>query len=363
MKKILVISDGAGHGGSIKVLTWLTNKLSNDFDVTFLNTSKESLYYKLNDSVNYLEMCNTRNNSFAVRNTIGLIKNIANILKIVKKNKYNLIINFGDHAVYPIIFGKIFFRTKILFSQRVDPFSCGGISSKIRMFLFKYSDFLVCQTEGAQDYFSFIKNEKKKVIPNPSKVICKETWDNNDNDNYILSLARIDIHQKRQDVLIRAMKIVNASYPNIKLRFYGLNRNNNVQILEKLIKDNNLEGVAEYCGVTNDVNYVLSRAKMLVLTSDYEGIPNAIIDAMLVGVPIISTDCSPGGAKELIGGGDKGLVVEKGSAVKVAEAIKYYIENPQVAVAHANEAHKSLSRYREDFVYSQWKQTIDEILG
>lgn len=365
MKKVLMITDCAGHGGSIKIFTWLANRLSSDFDLLFCNLSNDKLFYPLDNKVKYIVMNSKNSDSFFERNTIGFLKNIIDLYHLVKKEKVEMIINFGDHALYSIILVKLLLRRKLVISQRVDPYACKDKSGIIRMKLYKYADGLVCQTNGALKYFdnSYFRKLKKVVIANPADNTTKYQWSCSDNDNYIVCLARIDIEQKRQDILLKAMKIVHEYDPLLKLRFYGLNKNNNVKILEKMISELGLTEVASYCGITDQVPYVLSRAKMLVLSSDYEGIPNAIIDAMKIGLPVVSTDCSPGGAKELLYDDNIGRVVPCGDEIALAHAIIGYINNPEKSEMIGKAAQKSLDRFNEDVIYENWMNYIWECLS
>jgi len=154
------------------------------------------------------------------------------------------------------------------------------------------------------------------------------------------------------------MERVHRAYPDIKLRMYGKDVNNSIAQLQDMIKEKELDDVVTFCGVTDNVYEVLCQARMMVLSSDYEGIPNAIIEAMEVGIPIISTDCEPGGARMLLEDGIGGIIVERGNSAELAEAIIRYLNHPQDAVAKAEYAHRSLYRFDEKRIVDEWKVLI-----
>ena len=342
------------------MFTWLTNALSNKYEVCYCNLSGVQPFYELNSNVRYIELNSKRSNSFLERNTVGFVKNVIDLTNLVKKNNYDVIVNFSDHAFYALLFVKLFTKRKLLVSQRVDPFSCKKITEKFRMFLFRYCDGLVCQTDSAESYFhgKQYNSLKKVVIANPSLGKTHLQWDAERNDGYIVSLARVDIEQKRQDILINAMKLVHKVYPDINLRIYGKDVNNSILQLKKMVEENHLERNVEFCGVTNEVYEILSRSRMMVLSSDYEGIPNAIIEAMEVGVPIISTDCKPGGARMLLQNGSGGIIVKCGDYEQLADAILLYLQKPQIAIEKAKAAHDSLYRFDEEKIAGEWEEMI-----
>lgn len=362
-KEILFVANHSSHGGSLKMFTWLANSLSKYYNVTYCNLSDIPPFYTLENSVKYVQMNAKRKNSFLVRNTVGFIKNVKDIRTLIKVGKFDLVINFADHALYPLLVAKKADGFKVLISQRVDPFSCTKKTDLFRLKLYKYFDALVCQTESAQEYFNsaFYKNLAKTVIENPALGKTDMRWEKHSNDGYILSLARIDLEQKRQDILVKAMEMVHKDYPNVKLKLYGKNVHGSLEKVQALIEELNLTKCVEYCGVTDNSYAVLAKAGMMVMTSDYEGIPNAIIEAMEVGVPVISTDCKPGGARLLIDSEDKGKIVECNNPNALADAIKFYLQYPEIAARCAEKAHASLDRFSEKTISIKWKKFIDSL--
>lgn len=360
-KHILFITDRNTHGGSLKMFVWLANAMSEFYDVWYCNLSCERPFYDLKENVKFIEVMNKQCEAFVKRNTIGFLNNIKDVIFLIKNYKIDIVVNYADHVLYSLIVAKWFVKYSLLISQRVDPYSCKKRTDIFRHGLYRYADGLACQTAEAQMYFSDIKynKTKKAVIANPALRKTKLRWSKDDSDDYIISLARIDMEQKRQDILVDAMKIVHEKYPKIKLYFYGCDVDHSVEILNKKIKESGLEGIAVYCGITKNQYGVLSRAKMLVMASDYEGIPNAIVEAMEIGLPVISTDCKSGGARMLIDSSDKGIIVERNNPAKIARAIIYYLENMDIAAALGENARKSLSRFDERKIALEWKDLID----
>lgn len=364
-KKLLFVANHSSHGGSLKMFTWLANAMSAYYNVTYCNLSNIAPFYELNPSIEYIQVNTKHRKSFVARNTIGFVKNIADIHKIIKRGNFDLVINFADHALYPLLFAKKLDKFKLLISQRVDPFSCDKKTDVFRLKLYKYVDGLVCQTKSAESFFNSAKydNLLKRVIENPALCKTNLRWSKEGNKGYILSLARLDLEQKRQDVLIKAMEVVHKDMPSVKVKLFGKNVHDSLEKIQCLIENLNLTDCIEYCGVTDNSYEVLANARMLVMTSDYEGIPNAIIEAMEVGLPVISTDCKPGGARLLIDSDDKGLIVECDNSNELAKAIEYYINYPDIAAQKAENAHRSLERFSEKTIVNKWKNCIEDLIA
>ncbi len=360
MKIAILVQRNYTHGGSFKILSWLANELAKENDVYYLNLSNDENYFPLSKEIKYIKLNCLKSNSFLERNTIGFIKSIFSLKKIYRENKFDLFINFGDHSIYSLIFLKFILKIKIIVSQRVDPYSCKKLSDKIRFWLYRFCDGLVCQTKETLN--SFPNKTKKRtnaiIIPNPVLNVPEEKWSKDNNDNYILSLGRIDFKQKRQDVLLAAMKRILLKHKDEKLLLFGNGDQKNLEKLRKIIRDNRLEENVKYMGITKEPFNVLRKAKMLVLSSDYEGIPNVLIEGMAVGVPIISTNYSPGGVDSLLINNESALIVPCNNPEKLSLAIETYLNDPLFAERMALKATSSLSLYREEKIILLWKNYL-----
>ena len=97
---------------------------------------------------------------------------------------------------------------------------------------------------------------------------------------------------------------------------------------------------------------------MYVLSSDYEGIPNSLLEAMAMGMPVISTDCPIGGASMLIEHGVNGLLIPVGDSEKLHSAMHYFAKNPETAEQCAREAAKIRKRLSVKQICDQWLEYI-----
>ncbi len=98
-------------------------------------------------------------------------------------------------------------------------------------------------------------------------------------------------------------------------------------------------------------------------SSDYEGMPNAMLEAMALGLPVVATDCPPGGPRMVIEHEKNGLLVPIRDEMALADAINRLIEDRDLAVRLGAEAAKIGEAAGPERIFEQWKNYIDEILS
>ena len=249
--------------------------------------------------------------------------------------------------------------TKSVVCERNDPYSRGKILQILKP-LFKMADGAVFQLSGAREYYNNIK-VPVAIIPNPivskTDIRCK-SYDKR--KRVIAAHGRIEIVQKRQDVLIDAFAMLVREHPDYQLQIFGSQwpGTNDEARLKEQISKLGLEGKALLMGVSKNPQQDIKDAMMWVSTSDFEGISNALMDAMAIGIPIVATDCSPGGAAFLIKNKVNGLLVNRGDAKAVYEGMKYMIEHPGEADDMGRKALEIEQLLDSDKIEKQWEDYL-----
>ena len=176
----------------------------------------------------------------------------------------------------------------------------------------------------------------------------------------IVTCGRLN-EQKNHDMLIRSFLEVSKYHPHAKLHIYGEGALKNR--LQELIDENNLNDKVELCGSTNNVAGVLSRASVFVMSSDYEGMPNALMEAMASGVPCVSTDCPCGGPHMLINDKINGLLVPVGDKVSLANAIQTLLSDTDYAEEIGKNAKGKAFEFSPDIIFGEWRKYVDTIIN
>lgn len=335
------------YSGAPKMFLWVADQLAKRGNhVTILTWSE-------NSKVTIPQNVTLRELDLGNHSLIGKVKAIR---KVVKEIEPSVSISFLLDSNVFNIFACRGLKTKSIVCERNDPFKPRYYKLKVLRPLFRWADGAVFQLPKVAEYYSNIKG-KTAVISNPiasfNGIIVKPFLQR---EKIITTLGRLDIQQKRTDLLVDAFSQFTEDYPDYKLRLWGDGPDEDK--LKSLVKEKSLEDKVEFAGKTNTPIESIKDSRVFVLTSDYEGIPNALMEAMSIGLPCISTDCRPGGAALLIKDKTNGHLVPKGSVSGIVEALKSICSNPEYADRLGENAKKISSRFSEDTIGNMWDEYV-----
>lgn len=287
------------------------------------------------------------------------IRRIRALRRICKEYEPKAIISFMAEPNMRAVLATIGLKTKTIVSVRNDPNKeyAGRLGKFVGKHILPKADGCVFQTEEAKKWFSKSLQKKSKVIFNDVDPIFFETEYVGGND--IVTLGRLS-EQKNHKLLIDAFCQISEKHKDTNLLIYG------VGLLDDQIKHYisscDMDSRIFLKGLTTESNVVLSRARCFVLSSDYEGMPNALLEALAVGVPSISTDCPCGGPRVLIENGINGLLVPTNDRDCLAMAMDSVLSDPFTANKYGCKAKELSLRYKTDKVFLEWKNYIETII-
>ena len=349
MKKILFIIPSLGVGGAQKVAAFIMDcAVRNKYDVTALIKDKEESNIDINHKIKVLYL-NTR-----IKNEIPRrIHEILAVKKLAQKITPNVIVVFGSLAMPAL--GAVMSGIPVIGCERGDPHKYSKKRILINKWLYNKYDYCVFQTEQVRQYYR--KDQKcSKVIANPCPTVPYIR--NGKHEKTIVAAGRLT-EDKGFDTLIKAYNLKRKELNDYKVVIYG--EGNYRKELECLIDELHLsEKIILYGKVKNLPKY-LTEASLFVLTSWYEGIPNVLIEAMSIGLPIVATDCEPGGARLLMNNGKRGgIIVPIRDEHKMAEAIKYMIDNPDYADKMGRLGMDICNVYSPEIIGTEWMNVIEQ---
>jgi glycosyltransferase involved in cell wall biosynthesis len=221
-----------------------------------------------------------------------------------------------------------------------------------------YADGCVFQTSEAKKWFPKSLQKKSRIIVNPVRddffsIKRKPVY------GKIVTLGRLAT-QKNHFLLINSFNKIKDEFPKAILEIYGIG--DEYQNLSTLINNLNLESRVFLKGRTNQPDKILETADIFILSSDFEGMPNSLMEAMAAGVPCISTDCSGGGARFLINNNINGLLIPVREEDKMADAIRTLLINSELKNKLGQEAKSSAEAFRPEKIYKQWNDYFNEVL-
>lgn len=225
--------------------------------------------------------------------------------------------------------------------------------------LFQKADGGVFQTKDAQKWFPLPIQKISEVIYNPiNDAFFGEKY--HPIANNVVTCGRLE-EQKNQEMLVVAFSEVIKKYPDAHLNIYG--EGGLRERLHQQIVELHLENNVFLMGKTSDVPAVLGTAQIFVLPSRYEGMPNALMEAMAVGVPCISTDCPCGGPQALLESGKNGILVPVGDTNALANAIMELLADEGQRKRYSRNAKKAAENYTQEKICNKWLSYIGAVVG
>lgn len=357
MKKVLIIVPYLYDGGAERVASLWANYLAEDdnYEVHLLN------YYKLEKEY-FLSSKVTRHaffeheSEYKMHKFLRLIIDAHRIKKVVKEVKPDVVIPFSHVTCICASRGCKHEKTKVYHTIRNNPWLEPG-SKWIRVLrdhYIKKDKRLIVQNEEQLEYFSNFKKLEKYVVYNPINDKCLDLKKTKYGEiKKIIAVGRL-APQKNYFVMLEAMKKVVENHKDVTLDIYGDGPLKD-DIVNK-INELGLENNVTLKGNSQNVYERLVESDLFLMTSDFEGFPNALLEAMVVGVPAISTDCKTG-PKDLIKHEETGLLAKTGDAEDIARKIEQLICDPKLAQKLAENAKKDThKRFSKEEVKNQLKK-------
>ncbi len=339
------------------------DRLVDEYEVTLITCMNKPVGYTLDKRVRFL--CLENSGDMSYRNLADrFIKRRKALKAVLDECKPDLLLCFLPEPNMLALSLKNRYKFPVIISVRNDPKrEYSGIYHLPMRLLYPKADGYVFQTEEAKDYFAFSKHisDKAVIIPNP---LSKEYMDIDevpmDRKKTIVNVGKLD-SQKNQKLLISAFGRIAADYPEWNLHIYGEGELR--KELTQLIDELGLTGRVVLEGNQVDLKDKIKDAGIFVLSSDYEGMPNALIEAMALGIPSISTDCPCGGPRFLIEDGVNGRLVPVADEEALSAAMEDFISDRAKAETVGEKAKNIKKLLDPNLINSRWVDYIEEYIS
>lgn len=346
------------YSGAEKIARYLLQELhEKGHDVGIVLISKEDKYPEFEYAKQFPLLANNKVKIGKIKYFRVFYRQRA-IKRIVEEEKFDAVISFGVKFNIDVMEALKGTRAKVILCERNDPVNDPHrIILRIRRRLcYPYATAFVFQTERIAEFFGEKIRSRSVIIPNFIENRCKYLFDEN-NENVIILTARLDEQQKNISMLLRVFKVFSED-SDYSLVIVGDGPDKDRY--EQYIKENNLAGRVRLPGKQNVYPY-LKKAKIFVLPSYYEGMPNSLIEAMAVGLPCIATDCSGGGAAYLIQDHVNGLLIPSNDDNALLSALKELASDSALRSKLSKEAYKINDRLDLEKIVSQWITFIEMV--
>lgn len=355
--KILFVVRTLGYGGASKQLRLTAEALAEKGNEVWIYTYNDNHTKQTLLNAHFLPEKKPATNKLA-----EYIYSPLRIRRTIKKISPQVVVSWRANAGCFTTLACKGLRVRHIFSERTDPYWETSKALKIATKLCDMADFGVFQTEGAQRYYKRLSRGKSTVIPNPIILEGIQKFVPYENrKNELVWVGRMVMSQKRMDVMLKAFRIVRDKNKEVRLVFYGdgVDLDKAKSISNRLGLDDNVV----FAGAKKEIPMLIKDAKAFVLSSDYEGIPNTVMEAMALGVPVVATDTSPGGTRLLIEDGVNGFLCPCGNSEALAEKILFLLENTDTAKRFIEESRKRIEMFAPDKIFGKWQKCVNEIIN
>lgn len=358
MNLVLIISS-LNAGGAERVLSELANHwVSKNHHVSLLTleTPNAKPFYVLDPKMNIIQLDQTYTGSCVLTRFRNIGRRIFYLRTAIKSLKPDLIISFVDIMNITTIIATMGLKIPVIVSERIDPHfhRIPRLYTWLRFKIYPFCERLIMQTESAARYFPEKFRRFIRIIPNPVSAPKNTKEKIPENVKHIISVGRLD-SQKDHKTLVCAFAKLVAVYPNLSLTIYG--EGHERQNLEKLISSLVLEEKIYLPGTIKNTHEALINADLFVFPSLYEGFPNALCEAMAVGLPVIASSCS--GNVDIVRDGIDGRLFPIGDIQALTSVVSEMINDWQQRQSLSQHAKEVSARFQSDSIFALWDAVIE----
>lgn len=343
--RIAFVCNTLSNGGAERFTANIANSFSEKHEVFVVTEARKEIEYEINGNIHRLCFLKSKR----------LLLDSIRMIIFSHKNKIDKLIGIGVYPSFVLCFAKLFLPSEIIISERNSPYNVklSKISRLLRWLLYRFADKYVFQTEGARKFYSKNIQKRSIVIHNPIKNNLPLRSTNPLKE--IIAVGRL-IPQKNYPLLIKAFKIISKVHTDYNLRIFGVG--NEEKLLKKLVKDYGLESKVIFEGYASNVHEAIKNSEIYVMTSDFEGMPNSLMEAMGMGFPVVTTDCPSGGPKELINNKVNGILIRVGDYIELANNLNMLIEHKEIETELSKEAIKIRETHSQEKIFKCWEEFL-----
>lgn len=349
MMHIAVVTKNMEAGGAERVIAQLlAGWVGKGVCCTLISMNPAPMFYTIPEQVTHIPIPEFSDNP--VRNKLKKYIHLRNVLK---DRNPDVVLSLPEEiGIYAGLF-LLGIGIPVVISERNNPWVMPykKITRLLRRLVYPFARGLIFQTGQAASFFPKSQQKKGIVLPNPLDLSRLPEPYTGERSKTVVGAGRLE-EQKNFPLLIRAFAEFHKTHPEYSLTIYGEGQKR--PELERLAGQCLPAGSWSLPGKVEDLPFRISRCGIFVLSSDYEGVPNVLIEAMAVGTPAVSTDCAPGGAASLLHSDENGLLVPVGDIHALAEGMAYLADHPSEASAMAEKALAVRTTLNAEKVTADW---------
>lgn len=348
MSKLIISIASLGTGGAERVLSVLSSPLAEQFvEVQYVLWEGGKPFYPIDARVKIVSLPELSGKT-------DRYWQMMTFRRLIKCEKPDLLLSFLTPYNMLVLLSTIGLNQKIVVAERTDPrrlLSGGRAGLWLRDWLYRRADGILTQTEYAKSCYDEKFAGKTAVIYNPVMMndgqvgVALRT----EKEHLFVTAGRLE-PVKDQTMMIDSFAAFHKNHPEYRLVIYGEGPMHGA--LQEQINGLGLQDTVVLAGRTNDLWNKIASAEAFLLTSEYEGMSNALIEAMCLGLPVISTKVA--GATDLIQDGEKGFLIDVKDSKALSDRMSRLADTPDLREQMGRNASKVYEQVRQDKICKQW---------
>lgn len=347
-KKLIILTRSMFAGGAERVIAQLANYfVKKEVECTLVTIDNEKVLYDLDTRISVIPV-----GKKADGKVVDKFKRYQEVRRIVSEIKPDVVLSMPEDIGIYVILALIGTRIPVFVSERNNPWVMPDVKVTriLRRLMYPFASGIIFQTEMAKSFFPKSLQKRGIVIGNPVDAKRIPVPYEGERKKVIVGAGRLDT-QKNFSLLISAFAEFSKEETEYELVIFGEGRLRNQ--LKEEAKSLYISEKVHLPGRKNDLLEIMNSCSMFVLSSDYEGMPNVLIEAMCMGMPVISTDCPSGGPRELIKDHVNGILIPVGDKAAMVAAMKE-LSNQSVSKNMGRRAFEIRETFVDEAVFITW---------
>ena len=306
---------------------------------------------------------NVHNLTYGGNKFLRIIRRSIGIRRVANKEKFDVVVGFGHIDSIHMIRALLFSRIPKVACERMDPATYPFKSTQRteRDILYKLLDGIILQTNRQKEFYDAYLNVKSVAIPNPVRAVNYKAVAVNERKKEFVTVARLDNAQKNHLFMFECFMEFDRHNQGYVLKVYGDGPDRSMYA--SYIKEHHMEGKIILCGKVSEPQKHIREAQIFLLTSNHEGMPNALIEAMALGMPCISTRCGGGGPEDLIVNGKNGYLVDMNDKAGFVRMMESLAQSEELQCEIGSEAEKITEQLSIEKVAAKWIEAFHSFIG
>lgn len=355
MKILFFIDDFSGGAGKIvQILAHEFAQINNEVKIVLARQQSEPRF-ELSQITYTTIFANGK------KSENNIIESAFAVRRIVIKEKPDVVISFITNTNVVVALACLGLKIPLVVSERSDPLHV-RLTLKLRLLrLITYfrADTISVLFDVFKTFDFAIHRARCITTPNPvlKPPVVRSSKNKDQNDEFtMVTMSRLT-PTKRVDQIVKAHAILSREFPFLRLKILGDGKE--LQRLIEQVKSLQIEPTVDFKGKVRNIYEELAQSDLYLMASKHEGFPNALVEAMSVGLPTVSYLCHEGLA-ELVQNGHNGFLVDDQNFDEYLNKIRDLINNPEKAAQIGREAEKISEKYSLQSTFLIWQQAIQQ---